>query len=157
LYYSNQQKRGSPYPPDLVQLWDDLRAVAGLCECLHVSWFPSAATFKYDAIYTELFSRHPELRLISQCQVVAPAIDLDISPHLSLFGFTGTVFHPFLKFPELFPLPFPNGDSPLDFLADPRRAGRLYSEPSYIAEELVLCWIGRARRALAGGPYELYA
>jgi hypothetical protein len=132
-----------------------LRAVAGLHECLHVSENPSAATFKYDTIYTELFSRHPELRFISQCQIVAPAVGLDIDHHLPLFGWTRTVFRPFLKFPELFPLPFPNGDSPLDFLADPRRARRLYSEPSCIAEELVLRWIGRARRVLAGGPCEL--
>jgi hypothetical protein len=140
----------------LVQLWDDLRAVAGLRHYLCVSEDPSAVTFKYDAIYTELFSRHPELRLISQCLVVAPGNTWTIEEHLPLFGWTGTVFRPFLKFPELFPLPFPNGDSPLDFLADPRRAGRLYSEPSYIAEELVLRWIGRARRVLAGGPCELY-
>jgi hypothetical protein len=132
-----------------------LRAVARLRDHLHVSEDPSAATFKYDAIYTELFSRHPELHLISQCQVVAPD-GFDINYHLPLFGWTGAVFRPFLKFPELFPLPFPNGDSPLDFLADPRRAGRLYSEPSYIAEELVLRWIGRVRRVLAGGPCELY-
>jgi hypothetical protein len=155
LYYSNRQKRGPPYPPDLGQLWDDLRAVAGLRECLHVSEDPSTATFKYDAIYTELFSRHSELRLISQCQVVAPK-RFDISYHLPHFGWTGIVFRPFLKFPKLFPLPFPDGDSPLDFLADPQRAGRLYSEPSSIAEELVLRWIGRARRTLAGGPSELY-
>jgi hypothetical protein len=154
LYYFNRQKRGPLYPPDLAQLWDDLRAVARLCECLHISEDPSAATFKYDTIYTELFSRHLELRLVSQCQVVDPAVV--INEHLPLFGWTGTVFRPFLKFPELFPLPFPDGDSPLDFLADPQRARRLYSEPSYIAEELVLRWIGRARRVLAGGPCELY-
>ncbi|KAJ7809387.1 hypothetical protein B0H14DRAFT_3151623 [Mycena olivaceomarginata] len=100
------------------------------------------------------FPDTPELCLISQCQVVAPKAD--IYYHLPLFGWTGTVFRPFLKFPELFPVPFPNRDSPLDFLADPQRAGRLYSEPSYIAEELVLHWIGRARRVLAGGPCELY-
>jgi hypothetical protein len=87
---------------------------------------------------------------------VDPAVSLDIYYHLPLFGWTATVFRPFLKCPELFPLPFPYGDSPLDFLADPRRAGRLYSEPSYIAEELVLRWIGCARRTLAGGPCELY-
>jgi hypothetical protein len=139
----------------LVQLWDDLRAVARLRDHLHVSKDPSAATFKYDAIYTELFSRHPELRLISQCQVVVPAVGLDIYYHLPLFGWTGTVFRPFLKFPELFPLPFPYGDSPLDFFADPRRSGRLYSEPSYIAEELMLHWIGHTRRVLAGGPGEV--
>jgi hypothetical protein len=156
LYYSNRQKRGPPYPPDLGQLWDDLRAVAKLRKCLHVSKDPSTATFKYDTIYTELFTRHPELCLVSQCRVVAPELYVDIDYHLSLFGWTGTVLCPFLKFPELFLLPFSNGDSPLDFLADPRRAGRLYSEPSYIAEELVLRWIGRARRALAGGPCELH-
>ncbi|KAJ7779552.1 hypothetical protein B0H14DRAFT_3164231 [Mycena olivaceomarginata] len=150
-----KEKRGPPYPLDLVQLWDDLRAVTGLCECLHVSKNPSAATFKFDTIYTELFSRHLELRPVLQCQVVA-SVGSDIYYHLPFFGWTGTVLRPFLKFPELFPLPFPEGDSPLDFLADPQRAGRLYSEPSYIAEELVLRWIGRARRTLAGGLDELY-
>ncbi|KAJ7326445.1 hypothetical protein DFH08DRAFT_885925 [Mycena albidolilacea] len=151
---SGWPKRGPPYPPDLGQLWDDLRAITGLHHYLHVS-NPSAATFKYDAIYTELFSRHPELCLISQCLVVDPNA-FGISHHLPLFGWTVAVFRPFLQFPELFLLPFPNGDSPLNFLADPRRARWLYSEPSSIAEELVLRWIGRARRTLAGGPCELY-
>ncbi|KAJ7846320.1 hypothetical protein B0H14DRAFT_933807 [Mycena olivaceomarginata] len=36
-------KRGPPYPPDLVQLWDDLRAVARLRDHLHVSKDPSAS------------------------------------------------------------------------------------------------------------------
>jgi hypothetical protein len=156
LYYPDRKNRGPPYPPDLGQLWDDLRAIARLCLWLCVSEDPSAATFKYDAIYTELFSRHPELCLVLQCQVVAPAIGLNLNYHLPLFGWTGIVFRPFLKFPGLFLSPFPDGDSPLDFLADPQRAGRLYSEPSSIAEELVLRWIGRARRTLAGGPSELY-
>ncbi|KAJ7326413.1 hypothetical protein DFH08DRAFT_885794 [Mycena albidolilacea] len=121
-----EQKRGPPYPPDLVQLWDDLRAVAELQNNLHVSKDPSTATFKYDAIYTELFSRHPELCLILQCEIVTSEDHLYIYHHLPLFGWTGAVYHPFLKFPELFPLPFPDRDSPLDFLADPQRAGRLY-------------------------------
>ncbi|KAJ7765548.1 hypothetical protein B0H14DRAFT_3165340 [Mycena olivaceomarginata] len=133
-------KRGSPYPPDLVQLWDDVKAINRLYECLHISKDPSAATFKYDAIYTELFFPTPG---------TLPCLTM------SSCG-SCTIFRPFLKFPELFPLPFPDGDSPLDFLADPRRARRLYSEPSYIAEELVLRWIGRVRKVLAGGPCELY-
>ncbi|KAJ7834134.1 hypothetical protein B0H14DRAFT_3142429 [Mycena olivaceomarginata] len=38
-------KEKPPIPPDLVQLWDDLRAAAGLREHLHVSSRPGAATF----------------------------------------------------------------------------------------------------------------
>ncbi|KAJ7788074.1 hypothetical protein B0H14DRAFT_3577835, partial [Mycena olivaceomarginata] len=94
---SGWPKRGPPYPPDLGQLWDDLRAVARLCDSLHVSNDPSAATFKYDAIYTELFSQHPELRLVSQCQVVAPEPVINL--HFDLFGWTGTVFLPLPQVP----------------------------------------------------------
>ncbi|KAJ6537617.1 hypothetical protein B0H19DRAFT_1038001 [Mycena capillaripes] len=47
-------------------------------------------------------------------------------------------------------LPFTEGDSPLDFLADPLRAGSLYCNPQDTAEEIALCWISRAKDILCG-------
>jgi hypothetical protein len=125
---------------------------------MHLSQDPSKATFKHDTIYTQVFSQNPDLRLIAQWYIVDPQYYIKdryraFDVHMVQFGRTHSIFRPFLNFPELFPLPFPDGDSPLDFLADPRRAGNLYLEPSDIAEDMVLHWITRTKRTLAGGRW----
>ncbi|KAJ7798243.1 hypothetical protein B0H14DRAFT_2618069 [Mycena olivaceomarginata] len=60
------------------------------------------------------------------------------------------------QFREHLDFPFPAGDSPLDFIADPCRAGRLYMEPRAIAEILVLRWIARAREFMVAGDFKPY-
>ncbi|KAJ7918281.1 hypothetical protein B0H13DRAFT_2187818, partial [Mycena leptocephala] len=110
------------------------------------------ATFKYDSIYTEIFSQNPAILLVIQSQIV----DSNLRYDLRCFGWTFQIFRPFLAFPELLQLGCPEGDSPVDLLADPSRAKHLYSEPCHIAEELVLRWICHAKRTLEGGFCELY-
>ncbi|KAJ7788287.1 hypothetical protein B0H14DRAFT_3162707 [Mycena olivaceomarginata] len=51
---------------------------------------------------------------------------------------------------------FPEGDSPLDFIADPQRAGDLYLNEADVAEQMVVHWISSANKVLAGGDFRLY-
>ncbi|KAJ6527325.1 hypothetical protein DFH09DRAFT_1094824 [Mycena vulgaris] len=92
--------------------------------------------------------KNPDLCRIAQWCIAAP--DMYIIYHSSFFGLTPAIFRPFLNFP----LPFRAGDSPIDFLADPRRAGELYCEPGSIAIDMMLRWIKRVKQTLAGGPWE---
>ncbi|KAJ6488312.1 hypothetical protein DFH09DRAFT_1339277 [Mycena vulgaris] len=141
-------ERGSPYPADLVQLWEDLSTIESLSYHLRPTEEASSATLVYDSMYTEVFSQNPDLCLIAQWCIAVP--DLDITYRSSFFGLTPAIFRPFLNFP----LPFPAGDSPVDFLADPRRAGKLYCEPGSIAIDMMLRWIKRVKQTLAGGPWD---
>lgn len=68
-----------------------------------------------------------------------------------LFGRNYRVFQPFLCFREQ--LPFPEGDSPLDFLTDPGRAGSMFAHWRDVAEELVLLWIRRCKEFLVSGGH----
>ncbi|KAJ7478103.1 hypothetical protein FB451DRAFT_181713 [Mycena latifolia] len=61
------------------------------------------------------------------------------------------IFHPFLRLRGRLEFPFPAGDSPLNFLNDPRRAGNLYSDPQDIAEDIILLWIQHAKNCLLEG------
>ncbi|KAJ6551007.1 hypothetical protein DFH09DRAFT_603728 [Mycena vulgaris] len=141
-------KRGSPYPADLVQLWEDLSTMKNLHHYLSPTEEASSATLRYDSIYTEVFSQNPDLCRIAQSYIAVP--DMEITYHSSFFGLTRAIFRPFLNFP----LPFPAGDSPIDFLADPRRAGKLYCDPGSIAIDMMLRWIKRVKQTLAGGLWE---
>ncbi|KAJ7020320.1 hypothetical protein C8F04DRAFT_302464 [Mycena alexandri] len=64
---------------------------------------------------------------------------------LDLLDLTYQIFEPFFAFCESLDLPFPEGDSPVDFILDPERAGALYLDPRATAEVMVLAWIRQAR------------
>jgi hypothetical protein len=67
--------------------------------------------------------------------------------------FNYNIFQPFVGVRGLLEFPFPDGNSPLDFLNDPRRAGNLYSDPQDIADALVRLWLPRLKQDLVdGGP-----
>ncbi|KAJ6531511.1 hypothetical protein DFH09DRAFT_1409289 [Mycena vulgaris] len=146
--YCAWPKRDSPYPGDLVQLWEDLSTIKIFQYHLSPTEEASSATLRYDSIYTEVFSQNPDLCLIAQSCIAVPY--MDTAHRSSFFGFTRAIFRPLLNFP----LPFPAGDSPIDFLADPRRAGELYCDPSSIAVDMMLRWIKGVKQTLAGGPWE---
>ncbi|KAJ6531517.1 hypothetical protein DFH09DRAFT_1284849 [Mycena vulgaris] len=145
--HSAWPEKGARYPADLIQLWEDLRTIGILSYFLSPTEEASSATLRYDSTYTEVF-QNPDLCRIAQWRIVVP--NVNISHHSSFLGFTDAIFRPFLNFP----LPFPAGDSPIDFLADPRRAGKLYCEPGSIAIDVMLCWIKHIKQTLAGGPWE---
>lgn len=99
---------------------------------------PRTPTFKFDSLYSRVFAQHPTLVFVLKSQIFG---------HLSLAEVVRSlvsnfrVFQPFVEIRELLVIPFPSGDSPLDFLRDPRRAGQFYSHPADIAEEMMLLWI----------------
>jgi hypothetical protein len=72
-----------------------------------------------------------------------------------LLGLSYKVFQPFIGFHQLLEFPFPNGHSPLDFIADAHRAGDLYLNPANVAEKMVLLWISRAKKVLLGSDFWL--
>jgi hypothetical protein len=99
-------------------------------------------------MYAETFSAHPELLFVLKTQVVRPRT---LSTVLRLLNAQlYDVFKPCLAFSDSIRLPFPSGDSPIDFLADPKRAGQLYSDPQDISETLVLLWIRRTKEIILG-------
>lgn len=80
---------------------------------------------------------------------------LHLDDNLKLLRWTYKVLQPFLVLRESLNFPFPRGDSPIDFLSAPSRAGRLYVDLSWTAEELVLLWIRRAKDFVVAGDFPL--
>ncbi|KAJ7117041.1 hypothetical protein C8R44DRAFT_983337 [Mycena epipterygia] len=143
-------QRDSCYPSDLIQLWEGHRYIFDLTSDLKLNTNRSTPTFRFDAIYTEIFSNHPDLVFVLQTMVFLPLHHREI---LRILGPTWNdqAFMPFHEFRDQLALPFPDGDSPLDFLSDYRRAGHIYSDPRNAAEELVLLWIYRVKELLSSG------
>jgi hypothetical protein len=63
---------------------------------------------------------------------------------------TFQIFQPFGRFRKILQFPLPEGDSPLDFLADPVRAGVLYRNAEDITEDFMLLWIHRTKEVVKG-------
>ncbi|KAJ6602011.1 hypothetical protein DFH09DRAFT_1302178 [Mycena vulgaris] len=57
-----------------------------------------------------------------------------------VLGLSHSVLRPFIEVHQLLVLPFPVGDSPVDFLVDPDRSALLWNEQDS-AEEMVVRWI----------------
>ncbi|KAJ7926419.1 hypothetical protein B0H13DRAFT_2653849 [Mycena leptocephala] len=140
--------RDSPYPPDLLQIWEDHRFICDLVSHLDARETPGSPTFKFDAIYAEIFAKHNELLLVLRMYGFS---DWNLSLILELCGGTYAIFRPFLQFRQLLDFPLPKGDSPLDFLYDRRRAGELDWNLGHPAEELVVRWISRAKGFIERG------
>ncbi|KAF7369419.1 hypothetical protein MVEN_00271100 [Mycena venus] len=147
-------QRGSVYPNDLIQLWERHQFVCTLTQNLKFSEEECFPTLEYDSLYTELLLGKSDLVSVLSAQAI-----LLPDPHfiLRLFDVSYRIFEPFFQFREHLQFPFPAGDSPLDFIADPHRAGPLYMEPRAIAEVLVLRWIARAREFMVAGDFKPYA
>ncbi|KAJ7799391.1 hypothetical protein B0H14DRAFT_2617056 [Mycena olivaceomarginata] len=147
-------QKGSEYPTDLIQLWERHQFVCTLTQNLKFSEQEYFPTFKYDSLYTEILFGQSDLVSVLSTQAILPPEE----PHsiLRLFDVSYRIFEPFFQFREHLDFPFPAGDSPLDFIADPCRAGRLYMEPRAIAEILVLRWIARAREFMVAGDFKPY-
>jgi hypothetical protein len=112
-------------------------------------------TFKFDSIYSEIFSRSPDLMFIVKTQIIRPHSLGEMIPLLGL-PFNYKVFQPFVDVLDVLELPFPDGDSPVDFLNDPRKAGNLYSDPRDITTAFVRLWFLHIKEDLLEGcnpPY----
>ncbi|KAJ7744728.1 hypothetical protein DFH07DRAFT_21458 [Mycena maculata] len=145
-------KEDSQYPRDLIQLWEDhsfiFKFIQNLTSLSHLS--NQHPTFQFDWIYQEIFTRHPDTLLVLRNIMLDYPIFLNFGHILELYGMTYRIFEPFARFQQFLQFPFPEGDSPLDFLMDPIRAGVLYRNPEDIAEDFILLWIYRAKELLEG-------
>ncbi|KAJ7035378.1 hypothetical protein C8F04DRAFT_1098243 [Mycena alexandri] len=145
-------KRDSLYPMDLVEVWEGHQFLANFVEHLKLSRDKSSPTFKFDSLYREILSSHPELMFILTAMLLWPgfASHYDI---LRVRGLTHGAFKPFIHFRGQLELPFPEGDSPLDFVADPNRVLGLGLDLGAVANDLVLQWIHRTRKLLLNGDW----
>ncbi|KAJ7144278.1 hypothetical protein C8R44DRAFT_759693 [Mycena epipterygia] len=145
--------QGSAYPSDLVQLWEDHRYVFALLRHLTLSRDRTFPTFKFDPVYKQILSKRPDTLFLLKTLIVEPHDSRFLAEVLRFLGgaWNYRALQPFAIFRAQLILPFPNGDSPIDFLNDPSRAGVIYSEPQTTAEELVLLWIHRAKEFLIVG------
>ncbi|KAJ7729846.1 hypothetical protein DFH07DRAFT_781815 [Mycena maculata] len=147
----------SPYPRDLIQLWEDHSFVATFTRSLLDS-MPNSEhrpSFNFDWIYQEIFTGHPNVLLV--LRPLMPSDDptsRDLKRILDLYGMTYRIFQPFARFRQFIQFPFPEGDSPLDFLADPGRAGVLYCNPGDLVEDYMLLWTHRAKEVLSEAVVE---
>ncbi|KAF7369406.1 NACHT domain-containing protein [Mycena venus] len=146
-------QRGSEYPIDLIQLWECHQFVCTLTENLKFSKQDCFPTFRYDSLYTEILSEQSTLTFVLSVQAMHPD---ELEVILRMFDLSYRTFEPFFPFREHLDLPFSEGDSPLDFIADPERAGELYLDPRVIAEVLVLQWIVRTREFVIAGDFFPY-
>ncbi|KAJ7116988.1 hypothetical protein C8R44DRAFT_983315 [Mycena epipterygia] len=154
LFYANPltpwPQRDSCYPSDLIQLWEGHQYILDLLPHLKLSTNRSTPTLRFDAIYTGIFSNHSDLHFVVQTMI---HLRLHPSHTLRILGPTWNyqIFLPFHEFRDQLVLPFPDGDSPLDFLNNYRRAGHIYSDPTNTTEEVVLLWIYRVKELLSSG------
>lgn len=143
-------QRDSLYPEDLIQLWEDHSSIASFVTQLgHDPRLQEPASSRFDTVYEDLLTRHPDVVLVLRARMFARNA-LPLWSILNLYGLTYRVFQPFLQFRELIESPFPRGDSPIYFLANPRRAMALWCDHQNTAEEVMIRWIHHAREVLAG-------
>lgn len=146
------------YPSDVVQLWQDHYFISNLVSHLKLSQNARSPTFKFDPIYADVLSSHPRLlfalSVFISCVWAGDHFDR-LSFALELSDLSYKVFGPFLSFRGILEFPFPEGDSPVDFLVDPRRARDLYFNRANVSETLVLLWIHRAKEVLTGSDCRL--
>jgi hypothetical protein len=128
-------------------LWEEHQYISTLSWQLTLSDTPSSPTFKFDPLYSDIFSRHPELTFVLKSQTMV--LYNDLSDVLEILGYSYRIFQPFVGVSELLDIPY--GDSPVDFLNDRARAGELYSSPQDIAEPLVLAVVNHIQEILFGG------
>ncbi|KAJ7020953.1 hypothetical protein C8F04DRAFT_1142148 [Mycena alexandri] len=148
-------KRDSLYPMDLVEVWEGHQFLADFVKHLKLSRDKSSPTFKFDSLYREILSSHPELMFILTAMLLWP--DLVSDYHiLRVRGLTYGAFKPFIHFRGQLEVPFPEGDSPLDFVADPNRVLGLGLDLGAVANHLVLQWIHRTRKLLLDGDWWPY-
>ncbi|KAJ7478130.1 hypothetical protein FB451DRAFT_181933 [Mycena latifolia] len=141
-------QRDSGYPLDLIQLWEDHHWISNFTDSLSLTINHTRPSYKFDAIYHDILSRYPALLFVLKSQIMKRYTLLQV---MELLQCNHRIFQPFLRLRGLLEFPFPAGDTPLDFLNDPRRAGNLYSDPQDIAEDIILLWIQHVKTCLVEG------
>ncbi|KAJ6564106.1 hypothetical protein B0H19DRAFT_1067698 [Mycena capillaripes] len=130
-----------------LQLWEDHSFIGAIVQNGNRPLPNSGApSLQFDWIYSEIFTQHPELLFV----VRALRVVGNYWAIIDLCNMTYEVFRPFLQLRDLVHLPFPAGDAPQDFLADPIRAGVLHCDPKTTAEEVALLLIHQAKEFARG-------
>ncbi|KAJ7132387.1 hypothetical protein C8R44DRAFT_978009 [Mycena epipterygia] len=114
----------------------------------------SHPTCRLDSIYMDIFSANPLLLHVLHIQLIDGPVLLGFN--VLALGCTYTVFRPLCVFDGLINGSFPEGESPLDFLSDPRRARNLYEEQRLTAEKVIIRWIRLVKQFLAGDDFYRY-
>jgi hypothetical protein len=140
---------------DLIQLWENHQFISNLTWHMTLTNCAACPTFEFDPIYSEILSHSPELLFVLKTQIISPRTLWIVLERCGL-PFNFKIFQPFVRIRGLIELPFPEGDSPVDFLNDPRRARHLYSDPQDIADAFMGLWIPHCKQSLLDGwsfPY----
>ncbi|KAJ7473025.1 hypothetical protein B0H11DRAFT_2037056 [Mycena galericulata] len=146
-------QRGSQYPSDLIQIWERHQFLSTFAKHIKLNTKKGSPTFKYDSIYRTILSGQSALVFVLSATRLLPSKMYSI---LKLFDLSYTVFEPFSAFREQLDVrDFSKGDSPVDFIADPHRAGTLYLDLQDTAEVLLLRWFSRAAEVLVGVVFTL--
>ncbi|KAJ7237168.1 hypothetical protein C8J57DRAFT_1247413 [Mycena rebaudengoi] len=144
---SESWPKGSGYPRDLIQLWENHRFIAELVGS-PLTTNQAPPTYNFDTTYREILSGNPDLLFLLRLKIIKP--DLTVVLVFLSPQYNRRVFQPFLKFREPLRLCSNLGDLPVKFLGDRHRARNLYLAPQHAFEDLVLLWIRHARKCLVG-------
>jgi hypothetical protein len=128
--------------------------IAALLPCLLPSWsWAIHPSCQFDHIYKNIFSNHPQLLEVHRMKLIRPLCSFH-SYDLEYLGCTHQVFRPLCIFNGLLVnCLFPDGDSPLDFLADFRRAAALYEHSHHTAENAIIRWIRFLKKTMDETDY----
>jgi hypothetical protein len=101
-----------------------------------------------------MLSENPDLLFILRAHITGAHVHCI----LRLFGLSYNVFRPFLEHRDLLEPPFPPGDSPLDFLLDPQRAGDLHLHLADVTVKIIIRWISHTKELIVAndGWFDAY-
>ncbi|KAJ7915367.1 hypothetical protein B0H13DRAFT_2000557 [Mycena leptocephala] len=135
-------ERCASLPSDLKQTWMTSVFISGVLSKLRAPSINSAVpSCRFDSIYRSIFSTHPLLLEVLRMQLMPRGFShFDRwKEDLGILGLSAKIFIPFCALSEqLADCAFPEGDGPLDFLSDIRRAGPLYEDSCYTAEKTII-------------------
>ncbi|KAJ7065651.1 hypothetical protein C8F01DRAFT_1126292 [Mycena amicta] len=139
------------YSRDVRNLFQELHVVSNLGQNMHIT--PSSSllvpTLQFDSVYQSILAGSPQL-----CKVLnALRVWDDLGEVLRLYNLGYEIFQPFIAHRQVLALPFPNGDSPVDFIANQSRAGALCLDHKDIQEELWLSYFRGVNMFLQGQDF----
>ncbi|KAJ7198310.1 hypothetical protein GGX14DRAFT_545322 [Mycena pura] len=146
-------KKGSMYPLDIEQLFEDLDFSSTLLIYnMPFSTNQGSPTCQFDPLYREVLATSPDLLLVLSVKTLfRDSYNSSVHGIERLFGLTHRlVYRPLLALRQKLIVPFPEGDSLLDFLLDPERAGALYLDRQVLSLDLLYRCIHGVKHFLNG-------
>jgi hypothetical protein len=138
----------SPFPSNLIAVWEDLHFIGEFQKPSRPQG-TSSDNFDatYDDMYIQILSRNSQALLILRVVSIWPATD-PWTGALDLLGLRWNELRPLAALRRYWSNGWTLGQSLLDFLQDPSRAGVLYATRQELSEFAALCCISRVRQAL---------